>query len=54
MCHITATTDDGGVLNYEIDQRRKNGSFQCVKCHLGIGARPVPDSHLKAVADAGK
>jgi hypothetical protein len=54
MCHITATTDDGGALNYEIDQRRKNGSFQCVKCHLVFGARPVPDSHLKAVADAGK
>jgi hypothetical protein len=44
-CHVTATTDDGGILNYEIDQRKANGKFVCVKCHLVFGAKPVPASH---------
>ena len=44
-CHVTATTDDGGVLNYEIDQRKANERFVCVKCHLAFGAKPVPASH---------
>lgn len=26
-CHITATTDDGGILNFEIDQRKKTRSL---------------------------
>jgi Class III cytochrome C family len=44
-CHVTATTDDGGILNYEIDQRKANDKFVCVKCHLVFGAKPVPASH---------
>lgn len=54
MCHITATTADGGVLNYEIDQRKKNPGFQCVKCHISFGGKPIPETHIKAVAEAGK
>jgi hypothetical protein len=23
-CHITATSDDGGILNFEIDQKKEN------------------------------
>jgi hypothetical protein len=53
-CHITATSDDGGILNYEIDSRKKDAKFECVKCHLTFGRLPIPDSHLKAVTDAGK
>ena len=49
-CHITGTTDDGGILNFEIDARRENPSFQCVKCHLTYGKSPIPDSHIKAIA----
>jgi cytochrome c len=45
-CHVTATTDDGGILNYEIDQRKANERFVCVKCHLAFGAKPVPVSHV--------
>ncbi len=53
-CHITATADDGGILNYEIDTRKSDPAFQCVKCHLAYGSFPVPVSHLKAVeAQAG-
>lgn len=48
-CHITATLDDGGILNYEIDQRNKNPKFVCDKCHLSFGSKPVPASHLSAI-----
>jgi hypothetical protein len=55
MCHITETSDDGGILNFEIDSRKKNAAFQCVKCHIAFGKLPVPESHNKAVqAAAGK
>jgi hypothetical protein len=49
-CHITATADDGGILNYEIDARRADPAFQCTKCHVTYGKQPIPDSHLKAIA----
>jgi len=48
-CHITATTDDGGILNYEMDQRKANAQFVCVKCHIVYGSRPLPASHPAAV-----
>lgn len=49
-CHITATSDDGGILNFEIDSRKADASFRCVKCHLSFGTQPIPESHIKAVA----
>jgi hypothetical protein len=48
-CHITATTDDGGALNYEIDQKKANLGFVCVKCHISFGKEPVPASHVEAL-----
>lgn len=48
-CHITATVDDGGILNYEIDQRNKSATFVCTKCHTVFGSKPVPASHLNAI-----
>jgi hypothetical protein len=54
MCHITATTDDGGVLNFEVDARKKDAKFTCVKCHLAFGKLPVPESHIKAITAAGQ
>jgi hypothetical protein len=51
-CHATATLDDGGVLNYEIDKRKKDPTFQCVKCHISFGKLPIPASHLKALEAA--
>lgn len=53
MCHVTATEDDGGVLNYEVGARRKDQAFRCSKCHVEFGAKPIPPSHLKAIVDAG-
>ncbi len=53
-CHITATSDDGGVLNSEIDAKKKDPKFSCVKCHITFGKSPVPESHFKAVVEAGK
>lgn len=48
-CHITGTSDDGGILNYEIDSRMKDAKFQCVKCHLGYSGAPIPQSHPEAI-----
>ncbi len=53
-CHVTATTDDGGVLNAEVDARKKDPNFACVKCHLSYAKMPVPESHMKAIVEAGK
>lgn len=54
MCHITATTEDGGILNFEVEQRKKDTGFRCVKCHLSYGAQPIPVSHTEAITEAGK
>ena len=51
-CHVTPTSDDGGALNYEVDSRKTNPAFQCVKCHIAFGKMPIPDSHTKAIAAA--
>ena len=52
-CHVTATADDGGILNYEIDQRKTNDQFACVKCHIVFGTKPLPASHPEAIQKAG-
>lgn len=48
-CHVTATSDEGGILNYEIDQRNKNSGFVCTKCHLVYGSKAIPASHVNAI-----
>jgi hypothetical protein len=48
-CHVTATSDDGGALNFEIDQRKAKADFQCTKCHLVFGSQPVPPTHVEAI-----
>jgi hypothetical protein len=48
-CHVTATTDDGGILNYEIDQRKTKPDFVCTKCHITYGKESVPEDHVKAI-----
>ena len=53
-CHVTATADDGGILNYEIDERAKSNAFVCTKCHLVFGSKPVPASHVSAIPKAAK
>lgn len=53
MCHVTATSDDGGALNFEIDARRKDAAFACTKCHITFGRSAIPPSHLQALAEAG-
>lgn len=51
-CHATPTSDDGGALNYEMDKRKENSAFQCVKCHITFGKLAVPRSHTDAIAAA--
>ena len=46
-CHIETTTE--GILNYELEQKRKSVDFQCVKCHIVLGKNPVPQNHLEAI-----
>lgn len=48
-CHATATLDEGGALNFEIDQKKKNSSFVCTKCHINFGKQSVPASHVSAI-----
>ena len=52
VCHVTATSDDGGALNFEADARKANTTFQCTKCHIIFGQRPMPQSHAAALAAA--
>src|ERR1035437_6325305 len=51
-CHATPTSDDGGALNYEMDQRNKNPKFQCAKCHVTFGKLAIPASHKQALTAA--
>lgn len=54
-CHVTPTSDDGGILNIEIDLRKTNSNYMCAKCHISYGKSAIPESHIKAVATlAGK
>ena len=53
-CHITATLDEGGALNYELDQKKKNPDFVCTKCHIVFGKQSVPASHLGALSKPTK
>lgn len=48
-CHVTATLDEGGALNFEIDQKKKDPNFVCTKCHLVFGKQGVPASHVSAL-----
>jgi hypothetical protein len=48
-CHVTATADEGGILNYEIDQKKKNPGFVCTKCHIVFGKQSVPATHENAI-----
>jgi hypothetical protein len=53
MCHVTATSGDGGAVNLEVDARKSDAKFQCVKCHVTFGKLPVPASHIEAIKAAG-
>jgi hypothetical protein len=48
-CHVTATTDDGGALNFEIDQKKKDSTFVCTKCHITFGKEGIPEGHPNAI-----
>jgi len=52
ICHVTGTVDDGGAVNFEVDARKKDAKFECVKCHVAFGKLPIPESHLKVLAEA--
>ncbi|MFY9611537.1 MAG: cytochrome c3 family protein [Blastocatellia bacterium] len=49
-CHVTATSDEGGALNAEFDQKKSEPGFQCTKCHVLLGTRSAPESHISALA----
>ena len=53
-CHVTATLDEGGALNYEIDQKKKNPGFVCTKCHIVFGKQALPATHISAIAKPAK
>jgi hypothetical protein len=49
-CHVTATLDEGGALNFEIEEKKKDPKFVCSKCHLIFGRDPLPVDHAKAIS----
>lgn len=54
MCHVTETSDEGGSLNVEVDARKADPKFQCVKCHISYGKLPIPATHIEIIkAQAG-
>lgn len=53
-CHITATADDGGILNFEIEQKKANTGFVCTKCHVTFGKEAVPTDHPRAIPPPAK
>lgn len=48
-CHITKNVDEGGILNFEIDAKKKDPKFVCTKCHVTFGSEPVPENHPQAI-----
>jgi hypothetical protein len=48
-CHITATADDGGILNFELAEKKKNPAFVCTKCHVVFGKEAIPENHPAAI-----
>jgi cytochrome c7-like protein/class III cytochrome C family protein len=46
-CHVESNNE--GILNFEIDQKKKKPDFQCTKCHLNLGKQAVPADHLEAL-----
>ena len=53
MCHATATPDEGGAMTAEYFSKKKDPKFECSKCHIVFGRRPMPASHLNALKEAG-
>lgn len=51
-CHVTATLDEGGALNFEIDSKKKDPKFTCTKCHVIFGQGVIPEDHSKAIVPA--
>ncbi|HKO97363.1 MAG TPA: cytochrome c3 family protein [Pyrinomonadaceae bacterium] len=51
-CHITPTTDDGGALNFEVDQKKGDAAFVCTKCHITFGKEALPVGHVAAIPTA--
>ncbi len=52
MCHATPSTADGGALNTEMDARKANPKFQCIKCHVSLGTQAVPKTHSDVLTAA--
>ncbi|MCA1593990.1 MAG: hypothetical protein LC754_15325 [Acidobacteria bacterium] len=48
-CHIKATIPKK-ILNIEVEKRRADPAFRCVKCHLNYGREALPQTHLDAVS----
>lgn len=53
-CHTTPSAADGGILNIEMEKRKKSARFDCSKCHVTFGRSPIPQSHTQALVEAGQ
>lgn len=46
-CHIKPRPK--AILNVEVDKKRADANFQCIKCHVRFGREGVPKSHSDPV-----
>jgi hypothetical protein len=46
-CHIKPKPK--AILNVEVDKKRADAAFQCIKCHLNYGNDAIPRSHSDPV-----
>lgn len=47
-CHVEPTGE--GILNVVVARKKAEPTFQCTKCHVNNGRLPVPETHVRAVA----
>ncbi|HEV7891852.1 MAG TPA: hypothetical protein VGP08_14510 [Pyrinomonadaceae bacterium] len=51
-CHGNTNKSSGAkkIIFDEVEQRKKDASYACAKCHINLGREPVPKSHTDLFA----
>jgi predicted CxxxxCH...CXXCH cytochrome family protein len=51
-CHGSTNKSAGAkkIIFDEVEQRKKDAAYQCVKCHINLGKEPTPKSHTDLFA----
>lgn len=51
-CHGNTNKSSGAkrIILDEVEQKRKDAAYQCVKCHMNLGREPTPKTHTDLFA----